>query len=280
MELFKFFKNEHLKLALYHRMQGQYHIAFSFLKRACDQDKDPEALFLMGRTYQVGGFGKSPDPALSMEYYRLSARKDCTWAKIVLRIPTDGLILDSFSEFLKTGVNLYLNRTIQEGNVIGYSYLSFVVGNDFGRKIKEPCCILEGDEGLKQKYGIDLWRHAFKFKSNDILKFAYMQLKGGGFEAFHAIHLDMISHDCVQHIYGYWLQKNGRYMWFPWEKNESDRIARGCLEFYRENMKRILPSILCAIWCLRQLTHKDICPIIIQKVWKTRKYCLDWEIKK
>jgi hypothetical protein len=277
MELFKFFKNENLKLALYHRMQGQYRTAFSFLKRACDEDNDPEALFLMGRTYQVGGFGKSPDPALSREYYRLSAKAECVWAKVVLRIPTDSL--DSFSDFLKTRKTVYLNKTIEEGNVIGYSYFSFAVDNDFGRKIKEPCCMPQGNEGFKQKYGIDLSRHSYKFKNNDILKYAYMQLKGLGFEAFDPINTETISHDCVQHIYGYWLQKNSRYMWFPWQKNESDRIARGCLEFYRENIKRILPSILCAIWCLRQLTHKDVVLIIIQKVWKTRKYYLDWNFK-
>jgi hypothetical protein len=286
MELFHFFKNENLRLAFYHRMQGQYRTGFTFLKKASDEDNDGQASFVMGRTYEVGGFGKYPDPALSMEYYRKSARLNCVWAKIVLNIPPKEKI-DTFGTFLMKRDNLRddtfykcIELCINEGNINVCNYFLFNPTEkltDIGYLIHDPT-YLGYSESLKQRYGSSVFQSAENFKETNPVKCAYLQLKGFGFNIFTA--KNVVISPAVSHIYGYWLQKNGRYMFSTFDKSDNQRLVMVHLAFYRANMKYISLSILCAIWVLRQMVHKDVIPMIIRRVWKTRKDFLLWIEKK
>ena len=160
---FHFFKNENLKIALYYRKVGKYKLGFTFLKKACHEDNDPQAHFLMGEVYAMGGFGVLDNERLSRRWYESSSKLGCTWAKATLQNfihngDEDNQFaarkdLDSFTKALVlkyTNLDLcftYLQEAIKEGNVLAYRLLSTFFGNQGmlnvlidGWQLGDPAC--------------------------------------------------------------------------------------------------------------------------------------------
>jgi hypothetical protein len=183
--------------------------------------------------------------------------------------------MDAFGTFLMKRDEC-IESCIDEGNILVCNYFLFKTSEkiaDVGSLIRDPT-YLNYSESLKQRYGSSLFEYAINFKRSNPVKYAHLQLKGFGFNIFSDKNVIIIP--AVSHIYGYWLQKNGRYMFSTFEKPDNQRLVMVHLTFYRANMKYISSSILCAIWVLRQMVHKDVVPMIIRRVWKTRKDFLLW----
>lgn len=253
-----------------------------------------QACFMLGRTYEVGGFGKYHDPALCMEYYRKSARLGCVWAKVVLNIALVGEEkLDAFGSVLEQirdfGFGLsdtyaVAQEILNKGNVIVCNFVSVWDIGNFGCKIRDSRCLLRHrnnkiffEEALKQKYteAVKVFANWDMFLS-DLDNFVRLNIRAMGLTYFDPKinnDLHLLKQKKYSHMGGYWLQKNGRYMWSPFKGKE----VVSHLDFYRSNVKRISRSIICAIWCLRQVVHKDVVLGIAQRLWKTRKDYHLWE---
>lgn len=136
---FYFFKNENLKIALYYRKIGKYKLGFTYLKKACHEDNDPQAHFLMGEVYNSGGFGVRENTTLSKRWYESSSQLGCTWAYASLHA-SGGPVYDDVFEpkqgvdhFTKAIAYKYQNghlcfehskEAVKEGNVFAYRLLS------------------------------------------------------------------------------------------------------------------------------------------------------------
>ncbi len=290
MELFRYFKNENLQLALYFRMKGQYRKAFFHLKKACDEDNDPHACFLLGRTYEVGGFGKYHDPALCIKYFRKSSQLGCMWAKAALSIPVENE--DLFSSLIRVKVcsskEILFKKCVkileEEGNVLICSYVGVLKIQRFGRYIKDAQCLAwsfdqkDLSEARKQKSSNAIVDFAYeKLSQSDIYSFANLSIRATGFDFLDpniGSYNNFKNDSRICHSIGYWLQKNNRYMWHPFG-TDREYLVSNPLNFYRKNVSCIALSVLCAIWCLNHFVCKDIRCIIVKKVWKTRK---DYEL--
>jgi hypothetical protein len=100
MELFYYFKNENLRLALFYRMTRQYKLAKKHLLLAAEVDGDGQALYVLAETYSTGGFGIKRTFGKAQDLYQRSSNAGCLWGKVKANTLIDSLDDDIYAKGL------------------------------------------------------------------------------------------------------------------------------------------------------------------------------------
>ncbi len=310
---FYFFKNENLKIALYYRKIGKYKLGFTYLKKACHEDQDPQAHFLMGEVYNIGGFGVSQNIPLSKRWYVSSAELGCTWAQATLSFNLDIRLterkdFDSFtyaimSEHLNNDLSFsYLREAVKQGNILAYRMLaSFYSQPEMrnvlkqGWKLGDPACHyfyvsykLYGDDDFEELIGMS----AKQRYVHSMVQLGEMYMRKKLFSKSFYWQLKLRFPNTSTKTLLEWKRSSSDYKIGSWKfgyvsRKDPDFLRRcdydiegggkSMLAFYNSGSKKIRRAIFCFIWATKGILYKDLHFIIGKIVWATRKDYQIWE---
>lgn len=291
-KVFDFFPNPNLRLALYHRMRGNYKLTKRYLLVAAEQDNDGQALYILANAYFYGGFGIKQNRSKTDELFQRSSDAGCPWGTASL---SPSLMEDSNDLYAKTIALIRINGRIDDP-IICQSLISNAGTNVLIYKILLPYCLINSEQekiftqkatqlgdGLVQSIGSDwvnIKKAADQRVSLALIKLTEKYYKEGEYEKamYYALKYD-IYYSVVFHILQEYPSRKIHFMY----GRKLSKLPTPPVYFmkslliYQNTIQMCRSAALSTVYYLQRILSKDVAKMIGRMIWDTKNDPEVWE---